>query len=444
MTRAADLLFVATGARARARLARLERRGGEAGDRVERQVRHILDAVRLGGDAAVARFAARFDGVRLTPRTLRVPHAALAAAFEGLPAVVRRDLVLAARRIRAFHLRQRERSWTFRDATGATLGQRIAPLARVGVYVPGGRAAYPSTVLMTAIPARVAGVDEVIAVSPAGPEGHPPVILAACHVAGVDALYRVGGAQAVAALAYGTQTIPRVDKIVGPGNVFVATAKRLVFGQVDIDAIAGPSEVVIVADRTADAGMIAADMLAQAEHDPQAAAVCLTPDRRLAERVATALDAQLAALPRRALAARSLARYGAILVTGSLDEALALADRLAPEHLELAVRRPRAAASRIRNAGAIFMGQGAPEAFGDYLAGPNHVLPTGGTARFASPLGVYDFLKRTSLIEAGPRTMARLGPAIVRLARLEGLDAHGRSVEMRIARGRGQGRQGAR
>jgi histidinol dehydrogenase len=313
------------------------------------------------------------------------------------------------------------------------LGQMIQPLARVGVYVPGGRAAYPSTVLMTVIPARVAGVREVVAVSPVSEDGDVPIILAACHLAGVDALYRVGGAQAVAALAYGTRSIPRVDKIVGPGSIWVATAKRLCFGQVDIDSIAGPSEVLIVADGTADAQLVAADMLAQAEHDPLAAAVCVTADRRLAGRVATALDAQLAVLPRRAIAARSLAAFGAIVVVRSLREAVALANRLAPEHLELLVRKPARWAGEIRNAGAVFLGPHAPEAFGDYLAGPNHVLPTGGTARFASPLGVYDFVKRTSLIGAGARTLARLGPTVARLARLEGLDAHGRAVERRLA-----------
>src|SRR5881397_2978379 len=347
----------------------------------------------------------------------------MAAAYRGLPPSVRRDLALAARRIRAFHARQRERSWSFRDASGARLGQRIEPLERVGVYVPGGRAAYPSTVLMTVIPARVAGVGEVIAVSPVGKDGDTPIVLAACHVAGVDRLYRIGGAQAVAALAYGTESVPRVDKIVGPGNLWVATAKRLVFGQVDIDSIAGPSEVLVVADGAADAELVAADLLAQAEHDPLAAAICVTPDRRLAARVAAALDRQLASLPRRAVAARALANFGAIVVVRSLAQALEIANHLAPEHLELAVRAPRRWLARVRHAGAVFLGQDAPEAFGDYLAGPNHVLPTGGTARFASPLGVYDFVKRTSIIEAGPRTMARLGPAVVRLARLAGADA---------------------
>jgi histidinol dehydrogenase len=369
---------------------------------------------------------------------VRVPAADMAAAWRALPGRLRGDLRLAARRIAAFHARQRERSWTWRDASGARCGVRVAPLERVGLYVPGGRAAYPSTVLMTAVPARVAGVRELVAVSPSGVRGVDPVILAACHVAGVDALYRVGGAQAVAALAYGTESIPRVDKIVGPGNVYVATAKRLVFGRVDIDSIAGPSEVLILADASADAAVVAADMLAQAEHDPEAAAMCVTTSRPLARRVAASLDAQLAALPRRAIAARSLARFGAIVVVPGRADALAVANALAPEHLELAVAAPRRWLAGVRHAGAVFFGTGAPEAFGDYLAGPNHVLPTGGTARFASPLGVWDFLKRTSVIEAGRATLDRLGPAVARLARAEGLEAHARAVEARLGRNGGQ------
>ncbi len=432
MTATANLIVDAGTPAARRRLARLEGRGAETGARVERQVARIIRAVRRAGDRAVLTFTRRFDGVALRPAALRVPHEALAAAWREQPAAVRRDLALAVRRIRAFHVRQRERSWSFRDAGGTRLGQLIRPLDRVGVYVPGGRAAYPSTVLMTVVPARVAGVPEVIAASPAGPDGHPPIILAACHAAGVDALYRVGGAQAVAALAYGTATIPRVDKVVGPGNAFVATAKRLVYGQVGIDSIAGPSEVLIVADGSADAAVVAADMLAQAEHDPLSAAVCVTPDRRLAGRVAAALAAQLAELPRRPLAARSLARFGAVVVTRSLAEAVELANRLAPEHLELLVRAPRRWLGKIRHAGAVFVGPHTPEAFGDYLAGPSHVLPTGGTARFASPLGVYDFVKRTSLVEAGRASLRRLGPVVARLARLEGLDAHARSVDRRL------------
>jgi len=439
-----DLVCTSGSAAARRRLARLERRGEVAGARVEADVRRIIEAVRRRGDRALLAFTRRFDGVSLRRGELRVPDGALARAYRKQPPTVRRDLALAARRIRAFHARQRERSWSFRDATGARLGQRIEPLARVGVYIPGGRAVYPSTVLMTVVTARVAGVREVIAVTPAQKGGdHPldnPLILAACHVAGVDRLYRLGGAQAIAALAFGTETVPRVDKIVGPGNIYVATAKRLCYGHVAIDAIAGPSEVVIVADRSADPELVAADMLAQAEHDPLAAAVCLTTDRRLAARVVVALAAQLATLPRRAIAARALAAFGAIVVTRSVAEAVEIANRLAPEHLELAVRDPGPVAAGVRHAGAVFLGQDAPEALGDYLAGPNHVLPTGGTARFASPLGVYDFVKRTSVIGAGPRTLATLGPPVVRLARLEGLDAHGRAIERRLAAMRGGNR----
>ena len=430
---AARLVCTAGTPRAARRLRRLERRGDLAGGRVEALVRAVIAEVERGGDRALTTLTRKFDGVRLAAGDLRVPSAALAAAYDRLPAAARRDLRLAARRIRAFHVRQRERSWGFRDASGARLGLRVSPLERVGVYVPGGRAAYPSTVLMTVIPARVAGVREVIGVTPPAPAGEHPVMLAACHVAGLDALYRVGGAQAVAALACGTETIPRVDKIVGPGNIYVATAKRLCYGRVAIDSIAGPSEVLIVADGSADADLIAADMLAQAEHDPGAAAVCVATDRRLAARVAAALDAQLASLPRRAVAAEALAAFGAIVVARSTAEAIEIANRLAPEHLELLVRNPRRWVEKVRSAGAIFLGPHAPEAFGDYLAGPNHVLPTGGTARFASPLGVYDFIKRTSLIEAGPRTLRRLGPAVARLARLEGLTAHGAAVERRLA-----------
>jgi histidinol dehydrogenase len=435
--RPADLVVVAGTARAAGRLARLDGRGAAGGPRVEAAVRRIVNAVRRGGDRALFALTRRLDGVRLTRRSIVVPPEAMAACHAALPAGVRRDLELAARRIRAFHRRQRERSWLWRDPSGARVGQAIRPLERVGVYVPGGRAVYPSTVLMTVIPARVAGVREVIAVSPGEPN---PVVAAACHLAGVDRLYRVGGAQAVAALAWGTESVPRVDKIVGPGSIWVATAKRLCYGQVDIDSIAGPSEVLIVADGSADAGLVAADMLAQAEHDPLAAAVCVTTDRRLAARVAAALGEQLACLPRRAVAARALAAFGAVVVVRSLAEAVALANRLAPEHLELLVRRPGRWLPRITSAGAVFLGPWAPEAFGDYLAGPNHVLPTGGTARFASPLGVYDFVKRTSVIGAGPRTLRRLGPAVVRLARLEGLDAHGRAVERRLAAMGGSGR----
>jgi histidinol dehydrogenase len=416
------------------RLALLEARGAHASGAVERTVRTIVDGVRRRGDAALFGYTARFDEVRLTPRTVEVPAAEMAAAAAALPADVRSALRLAARRITAFHRRQRQGSWSFRDATGARLGQQVRALDRVGVYIPGGTAAYPSSVLMNVLPAKVAGVGEVIGVTPAGRGGVPPIVLAAAHIAGIDRLFRVGGAQAVAALAYGTRTIPRVDKICGPGNIWVATAKRLVFGVVDIDMIAGPSEVLIVADGRANAEFVAADLLSQVEHDPLAAAILVTPSAALTGRVSRQLHTQLGELSRQAIARRALARYGTAFVTASLADAVALANRLAPEHLELAVRQPERWLPAIRHAGAIFLGEHAPEPFGDYLAGPNHVLPTGGSARFSSPLGVYDFIKRSSVIGAGARTLATLGPAVAKLARLEGLDAHARAVERRLAR----------
>jgi histidinol dehydrogenase len=434
MSKPSDVLFIAP-TRGRAferRLALLEARGEQASGKVEKAVRAIVDGVRRRGDAALFTYTKRFDGVALTARTVEVPAAEMAAALEALSPPVRSALRLAARRIAAFHKRQRQSSWSFRDATGAKLGQQVRALDRVGVYVPGGTAAYPSSILMNVVPAKVAGVGEVIGVTPPGHAD--PAVLAAAHIAGIDRLFRVGGAQAIAALAYGTRTIPRVDKICGPGNIWVATAKRLVFGAVDIDMIAGPSEVLIVADARARADWIAADLLSQAEHDPLAAAILVTPSAALAARVARALEAQLGELSRQSIARRALARYGTAFVTPTLTDAMDLANRLAPEHLELAVRNPERWLPSIRHAGAIFLGDHAPEPFGDYLAGPNHVLPTGGSARFSSPLGVYDFVKRSSIIGAGPRTLAKLGPAVARLARVEGLDAHARAVERRLER----------
>jgi histidinol dehydrogenase len=436
MTARSNVLLVVP-ARGRAfehRLAVLENRGEQASGAVERTVRKIVADVRRRGDAALFAYTSRFDGIDLTARTIEVSAEEMAAAAAALPADVRSALRLAARRITAFHRRQRQGSWSFRDATGARLGQQVRALDRVGVYIPGGTAAYPSSVLMNVLPAKVAGVGEVIGVTPAGRGGVPGTVLAAAHIAGIDRLFRVGGAQAVAALAYGTRSIPRVDKICGPGNIWVATAKRLVFGTVDIDMIAGPSEVLIIADGRARAEYVAADLLSQAEHDPLAAAILVTPSATLAARVARALGAQLGELSRQAIARRALARYGTAFVTTTLADAIALANRLAPEHLELAVRHPERWLPAIRHAGAIFLGEHAPEPFGDYLAGPNHVLPTGGSARFSSPLGVYDFIKRSSVIGAGPRTLARLGPAVAKLARLEGLDAHARAVERRLSR----------
>lgn len=400
--------------------------------RAEAVAAEIVRAIRRRGDSALVSYAKKLDGIALTPRSMRVAERELDAAVDAMPRKVIAALRTAARRIRAFHGKQRQASWSYRDASGLTLGQQITPLRRVGVYVPGGKGAYPSSVLMNIIPARVAGVDEVLMVSPAGPAGHPTAVLAAARIAGVDAVYRIGGAQAVAALAYGTKTIPRVDKIVGPGNAYVQAAKRQVYGQVDIDATAGPSEVLVIADTTADPAYVAADLLAQAEHGSgDECAILLTPSKRVAAAVLREIDAQLPALPRRRDIERVLKRRGALIVVRNLDEAVDLAEQIAPEHLEIQTRNPLALARRLRNAGAIFCGGDAPAPLGDYVAGPNHVLPTGGSARFFSPLGVYDFVKRTSVVAAPDGTLAKLAPAIETLATLEGYDAHAAAVRLR-------------
>ena len=401
--------------------------------RVDDAARKIVDDVRDRGDRAVLAYTRKFDGVRLTAQTMRVDSAVLAAAARTLPASVRSALRHAAQRIRKYHEHQRQRSWSFRDRVGLTLGQRITPLARVGVYVPGGHAAYPSSVLMNAIPARVAGVGEVIMVSPAGSGGHSQAVLAAAHIAGVSALYQIGGAQAVAALAYGTRSVPRVDKIVGPGNAYVQAAKRLVYGRVDIDSTAGPSEVLVIADADAPAAYVAADLLAQAEHGSgDECAVLLTPSARLAREVEAEIARQLPLLPRRDDIARVLGRRGALIVVRDMKEAVALAEEVAPEHLELMVRNPASLLPRLRNAGAVFQGMHAPAPLGDYVAGPNHVLPTGGSARFFSPLGVYDFVKRTSVVSATRRALHALAPTIETLAALEGYAAHAAAVRARF------------
>ena len=329
-----------------------------------------------------------------------------------------------------FHRRQLQKSWQYRDPLGMLLGQRITPLERVGVYVPGGKASYPSTVLMNVIPAKVAGVKEIIMTSPIGNDG--AIILAAAHVAGVDRIFRVGGAQAVAALAFGTRTIPKVDKIVGPGNIFVATAKRMVFGEVNIDSIAGPSEILLLADDSADPVHVAADMLSQAEHDELAAALCVTTSMAVAQRIQKAVEDRLRQTKRHAITLKSLQKYGAIIVARGQKEMIELANAIAPEHIELIVRQPAKLAKQIRNAGAMFLGPYSAPPLGDYFAGPNHVLPTGGSARFFSPLGTYDFLKRTTIIHAEKRALKALAPKIAHLARLEGLDDHARSVEARF------------
>ena len=407
----------------------LGRRGTRTGD-VERRVEEIVTTVQRQGDRAVLRYTAQFDHVRLRAAQMEVTPAQIASAVAK---VSRKDLSilrLAAKRIAAFHRRQMLKSWRYRDPLGMVLGQRITPLERVGVYVPGGKACYPSTVLMNAIPARVAGVKEIVMTSPIGADG--AIILAAAHVAGVDRIFRVGGAQAIAALAFGTRTIPKVDKIVGPGNIFVATAKRMVFGEVNIDSIAGPSEILLLADDSADPAHVAADMLSQAEHDELAAALCVTTSKAVALKVQKAVEQQLLRTKRRAISLRSLQKYGAIIVARGQKELIELANAIAPEHIELLVRQPEKMARQIRNAGAMFLGPYSAPPLGDYLAGPNHVLPTGGSARFFSPLGTYDFLKRTTIIHAERRGLKALAAKITHLARLEGLDDHARSVEVRF------------
>jgi histidinol dehydrogenase len=407
----------------------LGRRGTRAGD-VEQRVEEIVTTVQRQGDRAVLRYTAQFDHVRLRAAQMEVTTAEIASAVAKVSRMDLSILRLAAKRIAAFHRRQMLKSWQYRDPLGMVLGQRITPLERVGVYVPGGKACYPSTVLMNAIPAKVAGVKEIVMTSPIGADG--AIILAAAHVAGVDRIFRIGGAQAIAALAFGTKTIPKVDKIVGPGNIFVATAKRMVFGEVNIDSIAGPSEILLVADDSADPAHVAADMLSQAEHDEMAAALCVTTSTAVALKIQQAVEHQLHSTKRQAISRRSLQKYGAIIVARGQKEMIELANAIAPEHIELLVRQPGKIARQIRNAGAMFLGPYSAPPLGDYLAGPNHVLPTGGSARFFSPLGTYDFLKRTTIIQAERRGLKALASKITRLARLEGLDDHARSVEVRF------------
>jgi histidinol dehydrogenase len=393
----------------------------------------IIGQVRRRGDRALIDLTARFDGVRLSADKLRVTPNELSTALKTMDSRDRRALELAARRIRDFHRRTLEHPFSYRDASGMRLGQLVRPLERVGIYVPGGLGAYPSSVLMNAIPARVAGVREIVMVSPPSRDGNREAVMAAAAIAGVDEFYRVGGAQAVAALAYGTASIRPVDKIVGPGNAWVQAAKRMVYGVVDIDKMAGPSEVLVIADSSANPEWVAADLIAQAEHGSgDEAAILLTPSATLAERVAAALERALIDLARAAAVRRSLRKRGALVVVRGLPEAFELANQIAPEHLELEIREASRWLAQVKNAGAVFLGGLSPAPLGDYLAGPNHVLPTGGAARFASPLGAYDFLKRTSIIEASPRALRRLGPVAARLARMEGFEGHARALELRL------------
>ncbi|MHB1127570.1 MAG: histidinol dehydrogenase [Bacillota bacterium] len=400
---------------------------------VENRVKEVLRLVRDQGNSAVFDFTRLFDGVTLTPENFRVAESEIEQAYnrvdEGFLVALRR----AKDNILAYHRRQRPQSWWEPDQLGNVLGQLITPLARVGIYVPGGTAAYPSTVLMTALPAQVAGVEEIVMMSPPGSGGdiHPCTLVAA-REAGVTEVYRSGGAQAVAALAYGTETLKPVDKIVGPGNIYVTMAKKLVYGQVDIDMLAGPSEVLVLAEDGVPAAYVAADMLSQAEHDVLAAAVLVTPSERLASEVQLELGRQLAVLPRREIASVSLVDYGGIILVGSIDEGIEVVNRFAPEHLEIMVENPFALLGRIRNAGAIFLGMHTPEPVGDYFAGPSHVLPTGGTARFYSPIGVDTFIKRSSVLSYTKEGLGAAADDIIRLASLEGLEAHANSIRVRV------------
>jgi histidinol dehydrogenase len=399
---------------------------------VGEQVAEILRTVRTDGDAAVIRYTEQYDHVRLTPATLRVSPEEIAAARD---LCVARDLAalgFAASRIEDYHRRQIPQATGYTDEAGVRLGARWTPIAAAGIYVPGGEAAYPSTVLMNAIPARLAGVSRIAMCVPAPKGKLNPLVLAAAELAGVHEVYRIGGAQAIGALAYGTATIAAVDKIVGPGNIYVAAAKRQVAGIVGIDMEAGPSEVLVVADRDNDPAWIAVDLLAQAEHSDTAQSILITDDDSFADAVSSAVSARLKSLPRAAIAGRSWEDHGTIVLVATLADAITLIDRLAPEHLQLAVAEPDALAAKVRNAGAIFLGRNTPEAVGDYVAGPSHVLPTSRSARFSSGLGVIDFMKRTSLIACDTASLRRIGPAAVTLAEAEGLYAHALSVSLRL------------
>ncbi|SEF51347.1 histidinol dehydrogenase [Bosea lathyri] len=404
----------------------------EVSEEVDRVAADIIAEVRADGDKAVTAFTSRFDGLDLTPERLRVSEAEIEAAIAACSPELLAALETARERIETYHLRQKPADSWSTDAIGVGSGWRWSAIEAVGLYVPGGTASYPSSVLMNAIPAKVAGVPRVVMVAPT-PRGETnPLVLAAARLAGVDEVYRIGGAQAVAALAYGTKTIAPVAKIVGPGNAYVAAAKRRVFGQVGIDMIAGPSEVLVIADSTANPNWIAADLLAQAEHDASAQSILLTDDAGLAAEVEKAVIAQLATLPRAEIAGRSWKDFGAVILVSDLEGAIPLVDRLAPEHLEIMTADPERLSGMIRNAGAIFLGGHTPEAIGDYVGGPNHVLPTARSARFSSGLGVVDFMKRTSLLKCGPDALRALAPAATQLAEAEGLQAHGRSVTIRL------------
>jgi histidinol dehydrogenase len=406
---------------------------GVSDEQVNTTVREILANVKGRGDAAVLEYTNRFDRMSVSSmEELIIPQQRLAQALEAIPAAQREALELSAARVRAYHEHQKQESWSYTEADGTLLGQQVTPLERAGLYVPGGKAAYPSSVLMNAIPAKVAGVAELIMVVPT-PDGEVnELVLAAAAVAGVDRVFSIGGAQAVAALAYGTKSVPQVDKVVGPGNIYVATAKGMVFGTVGIDMIAGPSEILVICDGKTDPDWIAMDLFSQAEHDEDAQSILVSPDGAFLDRVAESIDRLLPTMERREMITTSLRDRGALIKVSSMEEAVAVANFIAPEHLELSVEEPLVMAPQIKHAGAIFMGRYTAEALGDYCAGPNHVLPTSRTARFSSPLGVYDFQKRSSLIMCSADGASELGKTASVLARGEGLTAHARSAEFRI------------
>ncbi len=417
-------------------LSEVEQRVAQGGLRIEREVRSILKDVRQRGDEALVHYAQLFDGVRIPIDRLQVKRGEIRKAYRKVPRDFLGTLEMAARRIRKFHrlLNKRLIPSIKGKEKGIQLEQVMRPLEKVGIYVPGGKASYPSTVLMAAIPAKVAGVKEIAMVTPPQKEGINPAVLVAADLAGVHRIYRIGGVQAIAALAYGTKSVPKVDKIVGPGNQYVATAKRLVFGEVDIDMVAGPSEIVIVSDESMPPSFVAADLISQAEHDEMALAILITHSEALGRRVKKELERQLSSLKRRKITAESLDRRGAILIVKNLEQAMQLVNRIAPEHLELLVSRPFSLIKDLRHAGAVFLGPYTPEAIGDYMAGPNHILPTAGTARYASPLGVEDFIKRTNLMSLTQVALRRFEKDVKRFSEWEGLEGHYRAVHVRMKR----------
>ena len=397
---------------------------------IERRVYDIIENVRANGDAALREYSEKFDGVKLDD--FKVDQSIIDAAWDNLPEDLKHALLVAKKNITEFHSREIEQGFVDMDTPGITRGQKVTPLARVGLYVPGGTAAYPSTIMMTALPAKIAGVKEIIMVTPPQKDGINPAVLGAAKLAGVDAVYQVGGAQGVAALAYGTEQIPKVDKIVGPGNIYVATAKRQVFGQVDIDMIAGPSEIVIIADESANPVHLAADLLSQAEHDPRARAIMVTNSEKLANLVSDEVERQLSQLPRESIARPAIENNSYIAVMDSVEDMFTVMNEVAPEHLEIQLPDPMEYMSMVENAGSVFLGRYASEPLGDYVGGTNHVLPTSGTAKFSSPLGVYDFVKRISFTQFSRERLQEVAKDITTLARTEGLEAHARAIEVRF------------